>query len=392
MRRAAALALLVAAPLAVAAVPLTEAEAQHFRALAAQCSGGYYGRPKDNPDADMVLFTAADIARGLPGAGPQPRITTESGQDAYRIATALLWPALKPVDSAWAAKPWTTCPTDAAAGVRLLQWIVGEGGSDRLWPTNALFWLGLAARDGAGMPADAARARLYFLHARIAGLMTLGPEYWGESKDETLETALARPAARRLLDLEVAAGTTEAQLVLADLVARSGPKRARALIEAAAREPDYRTARRLAAAQLSGLGAPPDPVAAAITLALVGRQQGVPAYDEMIAAAVTHNGEPIPEATDKPTLDMLGGRGWLDAGMAGVRLDSLRGKVSSRGLLAPDGRVIFVEVTQLGLRRTSLGAATLAVYAPKRLPKLPPHLVAGRPVFAWVTLPTINWD
>jgi hypothetical protein len=391
VRFAAAVAVFAAAP-AIAAAPLTPTEVAHFKALAAQCTGGYYGSPSDEPKAPGGNVTAADMATRLPRAGPQPRVKHQ-GHDAFSFATAFLSPVLQPDKTPWTGKSDLTCPVDAGAGVRLLQWIIGDGGDDALYPSdNALLWLGFAARDGVGMPKDAALARQYFLHARIVGLTDFGPEYWGSTPNETLVEALARPEARAVLDLEADAGRPAAQMLVADLIAVEDPKRARALLERAATNNIIgHIHRRLAEAQLTGLGAPPDGVAAVRTLAPLAFERGDPNYEAMLAAATAYNGGPVQEAKQVPTIEDFGGKAWLNAGLKLVELDSIYGSTPARGLLAPDGSIVFVEVVSPRVQRYSIDFAMLKVFNPKRLPRLQPEMVDGRPVFAWVKLPTLSW-
>ena len=86
----------------------------------------------------------------------------------------------------------------------------------------------------------------------------------------------------------------------------------------------------------------------------------------------------------------LGGKALL-ARAKKAELDSLRARVPARGLLAPDGRILLVELSNPQLGAYSIGSATLAVFKPDHLPRLQPETIEGRPLFAWINLPAIVW-
>jgi hypothetical protein len=115
-----------------------------------------------------------------------------------------------------------------------------------------------------------------------------------------------------------------------------------------------------------------------------------PDRDSMMAAAIAYNGGEIPVVARRLTLRELGGRALLPV-PGKVDLDSPRRAVEAKALLGPDGRVVFVELLAPFYDTTVIGRATLAVFDPKKLTRVVPHRVAGRPVFAWVDLPVLSW-
>lgn len=193
------------------------------------CTGDYY---RMDPDKPIFRRSASDHLPALPAAGDDGSAWSEArADDAYALAVAMLENSITFTEPAISVSSHLDCPPDIVSGVRLIRFLAGDGVTSWLGATNVHHWLGEAYRAGAGAPADPARARRHFPIARVSGHDHLGPSAWGERPDDTLARLYARPADRAVFE-ETAAATRypgAAQLVIADIVAASDPKRARAL-------------------------------------------------------------------------------------------------------------------------------------------------------------------
>lgn len=365
------------------------ADAARLRAAADACTGGMY---RQQHNGSFVLRSARDITARLPGPGDDATVrpNEDYAHDLYYLALGLLRPALAdPARALDGQKPlFLTCPAEPALGARLMAYLVGDGAGTRVGPSNAVYWLAQAYRQGIGVPRDPAHARSLFLQTRILGQRQLTAEDWGERPSDRLEDVLRQPQARAMLVAAAEAKNSSAQLLLAEQVMTTEPSRALALLEAAASTGDFWATRRLAQVKVDGQLGPRDPAGAVVLLAPFA-QTGNDTYKEMLAAAAAYNA-PVAGVPNATTLDDLGGKRLLPK-PGDVEFDSLVGRMPARGLLAPDGRIVFVELPDPRLIPLSLGKATLWTYKPDRLAKLSPYVVDGRPVFAWIQLPTINW-
>ena len=380
-------ALACAAPAAgqPARAPLNAAEAASVRAAASTCTGNVYG-------SGTGQRTAADYLGSLPQPGDAASEWDEQRADeVYALATSLLKQALPAPERALDAGGTFICPAAPAAGVRLLHFLAGHSPRALIGPTNTLYWLGLAYRRGIGAPADPDKARSFFLQTRMRGHVQLTAADWGTSAPDDLMSLLRRPEDRALLE-DAARGKRmgEAQYLLAELHLATDPMRARALLEEAAAAQHRAAVRRLAALEADGTFGEARPLRAADLLAPLARS-GNAEYQALLAVARSFNGPAgLPVASRRVTMEQLGKRALLARAKA-VERDSLAGRLAAQGLLAPDGRILFVELVDPELAVYSIGRATLIVYGPEHLPRLQPERVEGRPVFAWVTLPPIRW-
>jgi hypothetical protein len=389
-------ALLLAAP-ALGADPLryTAAETAALRAAAETCTGGTIrmGEGSTNP------ITAADMRMRLPEPTDPPgfRPDSDTSSHLFRIAHSLLRPALPEAPRASdIGRPWLTCKWDAVVGARLMAWLVGDGYGQLTGPTNSLYWLGQAYRQGVGVPQDAERARSLLLLARLRFLINLTAEDWGRTPNDTLDAVLKTPAGRQMLE-KVAAlpGNSEAKLLLARQLKTSDPVRARALLESALAMTWLSVNTELGNFRRDGIGGPKDLVGAVEQFAIVaqgGTSNGEEAVP-MLAAARAYNGAPgiIPTVDPPPGLADFGGRALLPKPDETFFV-SLRGSSPARALLAPDGRILFTELLSPSTGYSQVDRATMWVWNPKRLPKLPPWTVNGRAVFAWVPLPVLAFE
>lgn len=393
---AAIAALLLAAP-ALAADPLryTEAETAALRAAAETCTGGYY--PAGRPD----LLTAAEMRARLPEPTDPPGFRPDKGmaRNLYEVALGHFRPALPEAPRGLdTGRPYLTCKWDAVAGARLMAWLVGDGYAQLRGPTNSLYWLGQAYRQGIGVPQDAERARTLLLLARLRGFSKLTAEDWGRTPGETLEAALKAPAGRQMLEAVAALPDNPvAALLLAQQLKTTEPARARAVLDAAASATNtyFPVNTELGNFRRDGIGGPKDLVGAAEQFAIVaqGDASNSPVAAPMLAAALAYNGAlgTIPTVDPAPGLADFGGRALLPKPDE-TWFVSLRGSSPARALLAPDGRILFTELLLRPASYSQVERATMWVWNPKRLPKLPPWTVDGRAVFAWVPLPALAFD
>ena len=370
---------------APARTPLGEAEAQAARSAASACTGDVYSSEKG-------LRSAPDYLAALPEAGDAATGWNERRADeVYALATSLLKPAIPAPERALDAGATFKCPAAPAVGVRLLHFLAGPSPSTLIGPTNTTYWLGMAYRRGVGAAADPTKARQFFLQTRMLGHAQLTGADWGASPTDDLIGLLRRPQNRALLeDAGRAKWKGEAQYLLAELHLPSDPMRARALFEEAVAARHRKSALRLATLEADGTFGEARLIRAVELLAPFARS-GNAEYAALLATARRHNRLPeLPVSPRQVTMAQLGGKSLL-ARAKKAELDSLRGRVPARGLLAPDGRILLVELSDPQLGAYSIGSATLAVFKPDHLPRLQPETIEGRPLFAWINLPAIVW-
>lgn len=393
-RLIAALVALGTGPTLAAAVPrppLTPAEAQRLAASAGACTGGYMR--SEHPDEPTLRRSAADLLPALPAAGDDGSTwSSKRAGDAYELGTAMLESSfafsVRPSDGG--SSP-VDCTQDPKSAVRLLRFLAGEGADTSLGAVNVHHWLAEAYRAGAGVPADPARARRHFLIARLFGFSQIGPSDWGENAGDTFARLYGRPSGRALFEEMAAAGIDEAQLIVADIVMATEPKRARALIESAAASGDSDAIKRLAEHEVKGTFGKRNPERAAVLLARITCKR-CDTYGAMLAAASAHNGGgEIPILPRRIGIDELGGVRKLLPDPTVIDRDSLVGTVEARGLMGPDGRIVYVELPAHDSVGFTLMRATLTLYRPEKLARLAPHVVGGKAVFAWVDLPPVTW-
>lgn len=374
---------------AVPRTPLTAAEARQAEATARACTGGYY-QIRD-PDKPTVRRSAVDHLPALPAPGDDGSAwDSNRAEDLWHLATAMLTPTLKFTEGSATHSVYFDCPSDPVSGVRLLRFLAGDGALSTLGVANVHYWLAEAYRAGTGVPADPAKARRQFLIARLKGFSQFGPSAWGERPGETLADRYLHSRDRALFEELAADGLSDAQLLIADAIIATDPKRARALLEAAAADSSEAT-ERLAEHETNGTFGKRNP-ARAVELLASGACRGCAEYDAMLAAARAHNGGgEIPTFPRRIGIGELGGMKKLLPDPTVIERDSLIGTVEARGLMAPDGRILYVELPGGRSQTDSLGRGTLTLFRRDRLPRLTPHLVDGKPVFAWVNLPLITW-
>ncbi|NIJ20391.1 TPR repeat protein [Sphingomonas naasensis] len=374
--------LIPAAPaLAAADTPWTAAQAERAARATATCTGSEYETRQRH---------APEIVRSLPKPGETVlQLSDERATDIYTVAEALLKPAIPDPQRALDPTSFITCPRDPALGVELMMFLAADGPANRRGPNNIFYWLGQAYRHGADVTPDARRARHYFLVDRVLGNVLLTSEDWGDKPTDTLMAVLARPANRAMLESAANAGRSEAQLLLAELLLPTDKDRARKLLRGSAEQHNARASRRLSDLEAQGaFGGRHYEEAVRVRAWLAA-----PDNDDlraMLDAARAFNGGEVPSIDRKLSIDDLGGAR-LRAEMQAVDRDSIVGRVPSRALVAPNGRILYTEVTDPDARDFSVGRNTLRVLRPENLDPLAPYFVNGRALFAWVTLPTINW-
>lgn len=370
---------------------LTADDARRLHIAATTCTGdavsGSNGQWKTIYAKDLPVLIDRYIATGA------PRPDQQDAGELYRLASALLKPALAKTPKAMDPGGSAKCVPAPDLGVKLLAFLFGNGtGSGPI--TNIAFWLGEAHKQGIGVNANPTLARSYFLKARILGQGNLTAEDWGQQPTDRLEDVLQIPSNRAMLEAFAAFGHSESQLLLAEQIMKIEPKRALALFEAAAQPFRMRAVRRLAQIKMDGLLGQRDYDGAVSVLAPYAHngQSRNGEYDKMLAAALAYNqplGE-IPNANRRISFEQLGGKRLLP-GPGDITRDSLAGPVEAKALLGPDGKVKYVELLEPSLSQFTIGSGTLWIYQPYRLARVVPHVVDDRAVFAWIILPRIVW-
>ncbi|HEY0130441.1 MAG TPA: hypothetical protein VGB57_03480 [Allosphingosinicella sp.] len=377
---------------AVPRTPLAPAEAERLAASARACTGGYYKLA--GPDKPTIRRSAADHLPALPAAGDDGSTWSEErGDDVFDLAVAMLENSITFRERPFSDSSHLDCPADPASGVRLMRFLAGDGANSRLAASNVHHWLGEAYRTGTGVPADPVKGRRHFLIARLSGHDQIGPSAWGERPGDSLASLYARPAERAVFEEMAMAArhSGEAQSLIAEIVVRSDPKRARALLEAAAASGHSGARRRLAEHEVNGTLGKRNP-ARAVELLAQGTCKRCDTYEPMLTAARAHNGGgEIPTMPRRIGIGEIGGMKRLLPDPEEIERDSLVGTVEARGLMAPDGRILYVELVGRESRVDTLARGTLTMFRPERLARLTPHRVDGKPVFVWVDLPRITW-
>lgn len=385
--------LILVFPISVAAVqplaPAWTAAQTSQLAVAKTCVGQEYSRPSG--ELKDRIRDAAEIVRALPQAGEGPaEISDDRAADIYSVAKGLLLTSMpdpeRPLDG---GKPFLTCQSDPKAAVALLTFLAADGPANRRGPDNTFYWLGMAYRRGVGVPQDMSRARSLFLTARILGLTQLTVEDWGTRPADTLTALLSRPDNRAMLEKAAAAGRDEAQLLLANLLLSSDKVRARSLLLSSAAGWNIPAIRRFADLEMQGSFGKPDYLNVVKQLASIAHIR-IDDYNSMLGAARSFNQGEIAELGRVVTVADIGGERLL-AQLRAAEVDHIRGRVATRGLVAPDGHIIFVEVPDSGTRQFKMARQTLRIFRPENLRPIAPHRVDGKPAFAWVDLPTVNW-
>lgn len=364
-------------------------EARQLRAAADACTGGVY----QSQNGEYVLRTAQEITARLPQETDvaSQRPDRAYANDLYKLAVGLLTPAFN--DSS-ITRPFLKCPANAELGARLMAYLVGDSPKDNVTFGRATYWLARAYRDGVGVEPDPIKARQLFLRARIMGEQYLTAKDWGEKSTDQLGDRLRQPEAWAMLEEAARAGQLEARFLLAEQTLQEQPAFAIVTLNALVDEQYAPAIRLLAQLKAEGPTELRNLMDATLLYARLAHNRSKPnaEYTAMLEVAARYNALPygIPTADDKPTFDELGGKKLLP-GPEDYHFDSIRGAPTARGLMAPDGRIIFVELIEPIFQRLTIGGATLWTYRPARLSKIKPYSVNGRPVFAWVWLPRIIW-
>ncbi len=365
---------------------------------AASCHGGYI----QFLNGDTHHVTVAEIVENLSVlADPVDiRPNPEQARKLYDLAQGLLMPALLESPRALdGGKIGFDCKPDGVAGARLMTYLVGDGLAGLAGPTNSIYWLGQAYRQGVGVPRDPEHGRVLLLQSRVRGNIRLTADDWGRKPSDKLNDILREPAARRYLEsaAQLKVKGQVAQELLGDLLVAENPMRARSLIEESAGYGWRPAIEKLAQMKRDGIGGPRDTVGATIEYAKLAQGQYVPNVwlDQMVSTALAYNaplGE-IPIVTPAPTLLEMGGRALLPKPEENASFISMRDSTPARALLAPDGRIVFTMLVKEGAGSSNVDNATRWIWRPDRLPKMKPYVDAGgRAVFAWVPLPALAFE
>lgn len=316
-----------------------------LRESAASCHGGYI----EFLNGDTHHVTVAEIMENLSLLGDPADIrpNPEQARKLYDLAQGLLMPALPESPRALdGLKANIDCKPDGVAGARLMNYLVGDGLAGLSGPTNSLYWLGQAYRQGVGVSRDPEHGRVLLLHSRVRGNIRLTAEDWGRKPSDKLNDILREPAARRYLEsaAQLKVKGQVAQELLGDLLVTENPIQARSLIEESAGYGWRPAIAKLAQMKRDGIGGPRDAVGAIIEYAKLAQGENAPNVwlDQMVSAALAYNaplGE-IPFVTPAPTLLEMGGRALLPKPEENASFISMRDSTPARALLAPDGRIV----------------------------------------------------
>lgn len=326
---------------------------------------------------------------------PSTDLTDDAGSNLYQIAKGLLFPAVGPRE--WVLDGSSSslkCPARPVEAVALMEYLVGERPDEWRGATNALAWLGIAHETGVAGPVDAAKARRYFLRARIH---SAGFEkgHWSDGIDQDVLGNVERAGMRPYL--EALAATTRgggARIILAEEALASDPARARELL----RTPDAPALNRLI--ELEEAGQVPT-LADAEDIAFWAEawrtQLGYQKWARRLMKGVLlANGGLVPVASGRPTIDAL--RPYLDTARVSDA-NATRVPIPIRALVGPQGRAIYAEACRAtpmnGTRTMSEDGVRLdamRVYNHTALPKLPIARIDGRPAYGWVILPAVHFQ
>lgn len=374
-----------------ASPPLPRETVAAIDATLSECTGGWY------EVGDWKLIDAAALRPRLELLSqPSTEMTDEAGRDLYEIAKGLLFPAVGP--QTWILDGRSAslkCPARPVEAVALMEYLVGEQPDEWRGATNALDWLGVAHETGVAGPADAGRARRYFLRRRIHSAMG-GKDRWSDGVDDDLVGNIERAGMRPYLEglAATSRGGGSARMILAEEVLATDPARARALL----RTLDGAALNRLI--ELEDAGQVPT-VADAEDIAFWAdawrTQLGYQKWARrLLKGVLLANSGLVPVAPERPSIDAL--RGYLDRErVADAR--ATRVPIPVRALVDPHGRAIYAEAcranptTHLGtLVEIGVRLDAVRLYNLPALPKLPVATIEGRPAYSWVILPAVHFQ
>lgn len=220
----------------VAALPQPAAQARTlspatvglFLEKAAQCTGTWHASTDDG----FVTVTAQEHLPQAEWFARSPNALEQAQARAiYDFAKGMVSPGFADYpDGIFDPKGMMECPEDAALGLQILRWLVGEQRGDLAGPSNSYSWLAAAYDAGIGVPQDRAAARLWWLKMRITfGLPKA--DAWGDGIDDDIYANIERAGLLDFLtaDAEFANGDA-ARRIFAEHYIRSDPERARSYL------------------------------------------------------------------------------------------------------------------------------------------------------------------
>ncbi len=385
--------MLVLASTAHATAPMSPESIATIEAAWPQCTGGWTEQGKGR----RGKVSPADLAPRIALLSrPSSDLDRLAGEDLYQMAKALLVPATGTPTWTMDSKPSLTCPPRPKEGVALMEYLVGEGPNDWRGHTNAFEWLGLAYETGANGVPDNAKARRYYLRARIHTGMTRN-DRWSDGIDSDLLANVDRAGLRPYLDelAEAKRGGGAARMALAENALAVDPAKARRLL----RYLDSRALNRLLELedqkQIPTV-ADADEIAfwAEATATLFGYRKYAA---RMLKAVQDVNRGTIPTSPHQLPIDRL--RPYLDVERV-ADADSTRDPIPVRALVTPDGQAIYIEACQatppqsipIRVFNVLLDAARLYNAGNyKKLPKFPVTKINGQNVYSWVMLPAVHF-
>ena len=358
-----------------------------------QCDGGWteLGRGRRGQ------VRAADIAPRISLLSrPSNDLDRVAGEDLYQMAKALLVPAMGTSTWTMDSKPSLTCPPRPKEGAALMEYLVGEGPNDWRGHTNAFEWLGLAYETGANGAPDKAKARRFYLRARIHTGLTRNNR-WSDGIDGDLLANVDRAGLRPYLDdlAEAKRGGGAARMALAEDALAADPVKARRLLRYLD-DPPLNRLLELENQKRVPTVSDADEIAfwAEATATLFGYRKYA---SRMLKSVLDLNDGTIPTSTQRPSIDKL--RPYLNVERV-AEADPTRDAIPVRALVTPDGRTIYIEACQaafpqsMPLRNFNVQLDAARLYNAgnyTNLPKFPITKVNGRAVYSWVILPAVHF-
>lgn len=370
---------------------LAPATTATVRETLTRCSGGW----RITGEGEPRLITPAQLVDHVEALrGPASALSEEQARDLYKIAHALLRPALEPPSWVSDKNSFLTCEARPAEALALMHYLAGDGPGDWRGAVNIYAWLGLAYQKGVGTPAHPQRARRFLLIYAMHSLLD-SQSGWSDGIDNDLLRNIERAGLRAWLEkvssLDRASGA--ARMILAEEALSRDPGRARSLLL----YPDIQTLNRLLALEAEGR----------VSMARDGSDVAVwsrawatlPLYQKWAARLVTSarlaNGGSLPTSTTRPSTAAI---------RSHIAENKVRGRdgtdqpVPMRALVDPQGRALYVEACRLtpanGQPRGDLLGVLLdaaRLYQLDQLPRLPAPRVAGKPAYGWVVLPAVHF-
>lgn len=378
---------------ASASPPMPQESIRVISDALSSCTGGWVEVGKEG-----VVGPASLVPRLAVLSSASDLLDERAGHDLYKVAKALLAPAIESHDEMMDGHSFLKCPARPKEAVALLKYLMGETPNDRRGVFNGLEWLAYAYRSGVAGVKAPALARRYYL--RFCIHLGLDPaKQWSDGVDDSLSGNVDRAGLRPYLETLAQSDRGDAagaRFVLAEEVLEKDPQAARKWL----RYLHDRTLVRLI--ELEDQKRIPKIVNEEEIAFWAEAARKLFRYREYAARlsdmAKSFNGGSVPTSAVRPSLASL--KSQIDEGRV-ADASATREPIPVRALVAPDGRVLWIEACGMYPMPSKLPLGTINVYLDgarlyglsnfSTFPRLPVTNIDGKPAYSWVTLPAVHF-